>query len=95
MTFATEIGDVRRFESPRQLMGYVGLVPGERSTGETVRRGGVTKAGNGRVRHMLVESAWTASESLFVRWLQRHFRNPWRSFKDLGISVANEQQQGP
>jgi transposase len=59
VTFATEIGDVRRFESPRQLMGYLGLVPGERSTGETVRRGGITKAGNGRVRHMLVESAWT------------------------------------
>jgi transposase len=59
VTFATEIGDVQRFESPRQLMGYLGLVPGERSTGETVRRGGITKAGNGRVRHMLVESAWT------------------------------------
>ena len=40
-------------------MGYLGLVPGERSTGDTVRRGGITKAGNGRVRHMLVESAWT------------------------------------
>ncbi len=59
VTFATEVGDVTRFESPRQLMGYLGLVPGERSTGETVRRGGITKAGNGRVRHMLVESAWT------------------------------------
>jgi len=59
VTFATEVGDVQRFESPRQLMGYLGLVPGERSTGETVRRGGITKAGNGRIRHMLVESAWT------------------------------------
>ena len=59
VTFATEIGDVRRFESPRQLMGYLGLVPSERSTGDMVRRGGITKAGNGRVRHMLVESAWT------------------------------------
>ncbi|MEI9425675.1 IS110 family transposase [Mesorhizobium sp. Cs1299R1N1] len=59
VTFATEIGDVQRFESPRQLMGYLGLVPGERSTGETVKRSGITKAGNGRVRHMLVESAWT------------------------------------
>ncbi|WP_246693730.1 transposase, partial [Mesorhizobium sp. M2E.F.Ca.ET.166.01.1.1] len=37
VTFATQIGDVRRFESPRQLMGYVGLDPGEWSTGETVR----------------------------------------------------------
>lgn len=59
VTFVTEIGDVRRFDSPRQLMGYLGLVPSERSTGDAIRRGGITKAGNGRVRHMLVESAWT------------------------------------
>ncbi|MBV9511520.1 MAG: IS110 family transposase [Caulobacteraceae bacterium] len=59
VTFATEIGDLNRFESPRQLMAYLGLVPSERSTGDTVRRGSITKAGNGRVRHMLVESAWT------------------------------------
>ncbi len=59
VTFAAEIGDVTRFENPRQLMGYLGLVPTERSTGATVRRGGITKAGNSRVRHMLVESAWT------------------------------------
>lgn len=59
VTFVTEVGDLQRFENPRQLMGYLGLVPGERSTGETVRRGGITKAGNGRVRRLLVESAWT------------------------------------
>ena len=35
------------------------LVPSERSTGDTIRRGAITKAGNGRVRHLLVESAWT------------------------------------
>ena len=58
VTFATEIGDLRRFESPRQLMGYLGLVPSERSTGETVRAWH-HQGGNGRVRHMLVESAWT------------------------------------
>ncbi|WP_419906047.1 IS110 family transposase [Hoeflea sp.] len=58
VTFVTEVGDVSRFESPRQLMGYLGLVPGERSTGDTIRRGGITKAGNSRVRQMLVESAW-------------------------------------
>ena len=57
VTFVTEIGDLRRFESPRRLMAYLGLVPSERSTGDAVRRGGITKAGNGRVRHMLVESA--------------------------------------
>lgn len=59
VNFATEVGDISRFECPRQLMGYLGLVPSERSTADTVRRGGITKAGNGRVRHMLVESAWT------------------------------------
>jgi transposase len=59
VTFAVEVGDIRRFENPRQLMGYLGLVPGERSTGETVRRGSITKMGNARLRHLLVESAWT------------------------------------
>ena len=59
VTFVVEVGDRRRFESPRQLMGDRGLVPGERSTGESVRRGSITKMGNARVRHLLVESAWT------------------------------------
>ena len=59
VTFVVEVGDIGRFENPRQLMGYLGLVPGERSTGETVRRGSITKMGNARVRHLLVESAWT------------------------------------
>src|SRR5215207_9640808 len=59
VTFVAEIGDLRRFESPRRLMANLGLVPSERSTGDAVRRGGITKAGNGRVRHLLVESAWT------------------------------------
>jgi transposase len=58
-TIAAEVGDLRRFETPRQFMGYLGLVPGERSTGETVRRLGITKAGNSRVRRALVEAAWT------------------------------------
>jgi transposase len=59
VTIMVEIGDLRRFDNPRQLMGYLGLVPGERSTGDSVRRTGITKAGNGRVRRALVESAWT------------------------------------
>jgi transposase len=59
VTLVTEIGDMRRFDNPRQLMGYLGLVRGERSSGDTVRRCGITKAGNGRVRQMLVRSAWT------------------------------------
>ena len=54
-----EIGDLSRFESPRQLMAYLGLVPSERSTGDRVRRGSITKAGNTRARRLLVESAWS------------------------------------
>jgi transposase len=59
VTFAAEIGDVRRFDTPRQLMSFLGLVPAERSTGETVRRTGLTLAGNRRARRALVEAAWT------------------------------------
>jgi len=59
ITFVAEIGDVRRFETPRQLMAYLGLVRSERSTGEMVRRGSITKAGNPRARRVLIEGAWT------------------------------------
>ena len=59
VTFAAEIGDVRRFDNPRQLMGFLGLVPSERSTGETIRRAGLTLAGNRRARRVLVEGAWS------------------------------------
>jgi transposase len=59
VTFLAEIGDLSRFANPRQLMGYLGLTPLENSTGDSVRRGGITKAGNGRARKTLVESAWT------------------------------------
>jgi transposase len=59
VTFAAEIGDVRRFDTPRQLMSFLGLVPAESSTGNTVRRMGLTLAGNRRARRALVEAAWT------------------------------------
>ena len=57
--FAAEIGDVRRFDTPPQLMAFLGLVPGERSTGDVVRRSSLTLAGNRRARRALVEAAWT------------------------------------
>jgi len=58
VTILAEIGDLTRFANPRQLMAYLGLVPSERSTGDAVRRGPITKAGNGRARRALVEAAW-------------------------------------
>jgi transposase len=59
VTVAAEVGDVRRFDTPRQLMAFLGLVPAERSTGEQVRRTGLTLAGNRRARRVLVEAAWS------------------------------------
>ncbi len=59
VTFVAEVGDVRRFDSPRQLMAYLGLVPCESSTGERVRRSHITKTGNSRARRVLIEGAWT------------------------------------
>jgi transposase len=58
-TIMVEAGDLGRFKTMWQFMGYLGVVPGEPSTGTAVRRLGITKAGNGRLRRALVESAWT------------------------------------
>jgi transposase len=58
-TFLAEIGDLSRFQHPRELMGYLGLVPSEASTGDTIKRGPITKAGNRRARRMLVECSWS------------------------------------
>jgi transposase len=54
-----EVGDFTRFDNPRQLMAYLGLVPSEHSSGAKRRQGGITKAGSPLARRMLVEGAWT------------------------------------
>src|SRR5260370_14206298 len=58
-TLLAEIGDLSRFRTPHELMAYLGLVPSEESTGDTVWRGSITKAGNRRARRMLVECSWS------------------------------------
>jgi transposase len=57
--FLAEIGDLSRFATPRELMAYLGLVPSEASTGDKVKRGHITKAGNRRARRILVECSWS------------------------------------
>jgi transposase len=57
-TVVAELGDLRRFAHPRQLMGYLGLVPSEHTTGSKRRLGAITKTGNGHVRRVLIEAAW-------------------------------------
>lgn len=58
MTTLAELGDITRFDSPSQLMAYLGLVPSEHSSGNTKHRGSITKTGNRHVRRVLVEAAW-------------------------------------
>lgn len=53
-----EIGDLGRFAHPRKLMGYLGLVPSEHSSGERTSRGSITKTGNAHARRLLTEAAW-------------------------------------
>lgn len=58
VALVAELGDLTRFGHPRELMAYLGLVPSEHSSGPSVRRGGITKAGNPHVRRLLAEAAW-------------------------------------
>jgi transposase len=60
MILVTELIDIRRFRSSDALASYVGLIPGEASSGETVRTTGVTTRRNAFLRHLLIESAWVA-----------------------------------
>lgn len=58
VTVVAEVGDLSRFNNPKELMAYLGLVPSEHSSGAVVRRGHITKTGNGHARRVLVEAAW-------------------------------------
>jgi transposase len=71
-----ELGDISRFDSPKQLMAFLGLVPSEHSTGGRRRQGAITLTGNSHARRMLVESAWS-------------YRFPARQTKHLKSKAAN------
>jgi transposase len=58
VTIVAELGELTRFVTPRQLMGYSGAVASEASSGEKVRRGGITKTGNAHLRRIIIEAAW-------------------------------------
>jgi transposase len=58
VTLVAELGDLTRFEHPRQVMKYLGLIPSEYSSGERRRQGAITTAGNTHARRVLVEGAW-------------------------------------
>jgi transposase len=58
VTLIAELGDLSRFDNPRQLMSYLGLTPSEHTSGEQRRQGGITKTGNSHARRALIEGAW-------------------------------------
>jgi transposase len=59
VTIAAELGNISRFRSARQLMGYSGAVPAEDSSGKRTRRGSITKTGNAHLRRIAIEAAWS------------------------------------
>lgn len=59
MTVAAEVGDLRRFDSPRQVFAYLGMQPSEYSSGARRRQGGIAKSGNAHARRVLIEGAWS------------------------------------
>ncbi|MFA9462612.1 IS110 family transposase [Thiohalorhabdus methylotrophus] len=82
MVLLAELGDISRFDAPKQLMAFLGLVPSEHSSGGKRRQGGITKTGNGHARRMLIESAWS-------------YRFPTRQtdhLKRKGASASEEAQ---
>jgi len=87
-----ELGDISRFDSPKQLMAYLGLVPSEHSSGGRRRQGAITLAGNGHARRMLVESAWSyrfpARQTMHLKHKAQHASEQakaiaWRAQKRL------------
>ena len=59
VTIVAELGQISRFDTARQLMGYSGAVPSEESSGKRKQRGSITKTGNAHLRRIVVEAAWS------------------------------------
>jgi transposase len=84
VTTLAELGDLTRFETPRQLMKFLGLIPSEYSRGERRRQGSITKAGNTHARRALVEGAWAYPYPAKVsRHLQLRLETQPKAIQDI------------
>jgi transposase len=84
VTTVAELGDLTRFENPRQLMNYLGLTPSEYSTGERRRQGGIPKTGNTHARRALIEGAWAYRYAAKVsRHLQLRLEKVSKPIQDI------------
>ena len=89
-TLVCEIGEFTRFPSASRLMSYVGLTPSESSSGPRVRRGSITKAGNGHVRRALVEAAWSGR---LKPWVSMALRKRQEGLNPAVIQIAWKAQR--
>jgi transposase len=84
VTTVAEIGDLTRFDTPRELMKFLGLIPSEYSSGERRRQGTITKAGNSHARRVLVEGAWAYRYPAKVsRHLQLRLEKQPKAIQDI------------
>jgi transposase len=82
---ASELGDITRFDNPRQLAAFVGLIPSEYSSGENRRQGGITKTGNGRARRALIEAAWAYRHNPKISvQIQKRLESLPKPIQDIG-----------
>jgi transposase len=88
-TTMAEIGDMRRFENPRRLMAYLGLIPSEHSSGESIHQGPITKTGNGHVRRALVEAAHAYA---FPARVSRHLLKRQEGLPESVLAIAWKAQ---
>ena len=90
MTIISELGDLRRFDHPKQLMAFLGLVPCENTTGTRRRQGGITKCGNSHARWMLVECAqhYRKAPKVSIALTTRQEGQP-RKVKELAWRMQN------
>lgn len=73
VTVTAEIGDFSRFSNPKQIMAFLGLIPGEHSSGSKKRSTGITKVGNTETRRILYEAAWSYRSNAKVgSWILAH-----------------------
>jgi transposase len=84
VTTVAELGDLTRFDTPRQLMKFLGLIPSEYASGERRRQGSITKAGNIHARRALVEGAWAYRYPAKVsRHLQLRLETQPKAIQDI------------
>jgi len=84
VTVVAEVGSLSRFDNPRQLMGYSGLVSSEYSSGNHIQRGAITKTGNAHLRRVIVEAAWAYQHKPWIGgWLAKRQQGLDQETKDI------------